>query len=662
MWPSALGRLGLPVLPRQETAAEPARPRAVERDARPGGVEAVVSGASPAAAEPTVQGQPVHQTIPVAIEPTQLGPGARESVAVLCAGLYLLVVAVLLTHLATATLFVARVVWRGGNATDPALAALFDRVRRSVAPRSRVTLKLWDTIRLPATLGLIKHWVLLPREAAAQLSAGDLERVLIHELAHVRRDDFAVNLLQQIVKRTAFVNPLVWVFDRWLRDERERACDESVLAQIPGASAYAECLTRLLVRQQRRVAGLIVTAGVLGFASSVRIRVASILGGTAMRTGISPWTRGVCATIMLALVSGVSGVSLVPQPAAFAQEARPVGGPLNEVLEELDATTRTRVDIVDLLGTPERYAWGGKTFEEDNLPASYLICYEAPRVHFWMRDGKLYETRVYCEDYEVAEGVMVGTHVEQVLAAIGDDVEEVQGQRVEFAPNVLYRDAIPWRGTQAIKGYGYLFLPAKRARIFFKEDCISCIYLMSKRHVAESLRLHRELTSRATSLERKWPLNDMVEKVRAEGSTREAVLKVFGKPYRYSAGGKKFDENDLPRGYFMWYRAPYILFAVADDRVGEIHILNRGYVLENGLRVGSSLEDVVTVLGRKPEEVSGQRASRGRPNVLFREPQGTPGTALMHLAEEPVLLMFRNDVIDQITLLAPDQAGKARQR
>ena len=132
------------------------------------------------------------------------------------------------------------------------------------------------------------------------------------------------------------------------------------------------------------------------------------------------------------------------------------------------------------------------------------------------------------------------------------------------------------------------------------------------------------------------------------------MLKVFGKPYRYSAGGKKFDENDLPRGYFMWYRAPYILFAVANDRVGEIRVLNRGYVLKNGLRVGASLEDVAAALGRKPEEVGGQRASRNRPNVLFREPYGTPDTARMYLADDPVLLLFRNDIVNQITLLGPE--------
>jgi len=652
VWPLALGRLELPVLPTQQTAEWLASPVATAKDARSSSVEAVVSESRPPPAAPTVQRRLANQVAPVAMEPTHFGLSAQERVAVLCAGLYLLVVAVLLTQLAAATLWVARAIRGGSGAAEPEVAALFDRVRQRVAPRSRVTLRLCDTIKLPATLGLLRHWVLLPRGVAAGLSAGDLDRVLTHELAHVRRNDFAVNLLQQVVKRVAFFNPLVWVFDRWLRNERERACDEFVLAQIPGASAYAECLTRLLVRQPRRVAGLVVTAGMLGFASSVRIRVASILGGTAMRTGTSPWTRGVYAAIVLALVFGTSGVSLVPQPAAFAQEARAVGGPLNELLDELRATARTRADVVDLLGRPEKYAWGRDTFEEDNLPDSYLIYYETPRVHFWMRDGKLYETRVYCEDYEIAEGVTVGTHVEQVLAVIGDHVEEVQGQRIKFAPNVLYRDAIPRRGNQAIKGHGYLFLPAKQARVFFRDDCIYCIYMMSEKNVVDRVQRHEGRT-------KPWPLNEMIEKVRAEGNTREAVLKAFGRPWRYSAGGRKFDENALPRGYFMWYRAPYILFSVTENRVGEIRILNPGYVLPNELRVGSSLDDVVAALGQRPEEVRGKRASRSRPNVLFREPYGTPGSAHMYLGGEPVLLLFKNDVISQITLLGPENRPKS---
>ncbi len=236
-WPLVLGRSALPVLPPQEAVVDLAGPVTIEGDTRSSGAETVAServsavlGAQGAAA----RRQPVPQTAPVAVEPVRLDLSARECIAIVCAGLYVLAVAALLTHLVAATLLVARVVRRGDDAAAPELAALFGRLCQTVCPRSRATLKLCDTIRLPATLGLVRHWVLLPREAAAQLSAGDLERVLTHELSHVRRNDVAVNLLQQIVKRAAFFNPLVWVFDRWLRNERERACDELVLAQAPG--------------------------------------------------------------------------------------------------------------------------------------------------------------------------------------------------------------------------------------------------------------------------------------------------------------------------------------------------------------------------------------------------------------------------------------------
>src|SRR5260370_26320022 len=89
-----------------------------------------------------------------------------------------------------------------------------------------------------------------------------MEAILIHELAHVRRYDYAINLLQGFVEGLLFSHPAVWWISRVVRAERENCCDDVVVAQCSDARAYVAALATL--EQNRTITGEAVLAATGG--------------------------------------------------------------------------------------------------------------------------------------------------------------------------------------------------------------------------------------------------------------------------------------------------------------------------------------------------------------------------------------------------------------
>jgi beta-lactamase regulating signal transducer with metallopeptidase domain/protocatechuate 3,4-dioxygenase beta subunit len=100
-------------------------------------------------------------------------------------------------------------------------------------------------IEAPMVIGWLRPVVLLPVSALSGLSPQQLEAILAHELAHIRRHDFVVNLLQTLVETLLFYHPAVWWISRRIRQERENCCDDLAVAVCGDRIAYARALTTL---------------------------------------------------------------------------------------------------------------------------------------------------------------------------------------------------------------------------------------------------------------------------------------------------------------------------------------------------------------------------------------------------------------------------------
>ena len=79
----------------------------------------------------------------------------------------------------------------------------------------------------------------------SQLHAAQVEAILAHELAHVRRHDYFVNLMQTVAETLLFYHPAVWWLSKRIRDEREHCCDDVAVAACGDAVSYVAALTEL---------------------------------------------------------------------------------------------------------------------------------------------------------------------------------------------------------------------------------------------------------------------------------------------------------------------------------------------------------------------------------------------------------------------------------
>jgi beta-lactamase regulating signal transducer with metallopeptidase domain len=99
--------------------------------------------------------------------------------------------------------------------------------------------------KVPAVIGWIRPVILIPAGALINLSAQELEAVLAHELAHIRRFDYVANLLQSAIEALMFYHPAMWWIAKRIRAERENCCDDLAIAACGDRVIYARALTAL---------------------------------------------------------------------------------------------------------------------------------------------------------------------------------------------------------------------------------------------------------------------------------------------------------------------------------------------------------------------------------------------------------------------------------
>lgn len=98
---------------------------------------------------------------------------------------------------------------------------------------------------VPVVIGLVRPVILIPVGLLTGFPVAQVEAILLHELAHIRRHDYLVNLLQVITEGLLFYHPAVWWISRVIRDERENCCDDLVVEVTGAALEYAAALTAL---------------------------------------------------------------------------------------------------------------------------------------------------------------------------------------------------------------------------------------------------------------------------------------------------------------------------------------------------------------------------------------------------------------------------------
>ena len=134
---------------------------------------------------------------------------------------------------------------RRGQAATGAVVATVEQLAARMGVRQPVAVWISAMADGPSVVGWIRPLILLPSATLMGLTPEQLEAVLAHELAHIRRFDYAVNLLQMLVETLLFYHPAVWWVSARMRHERELCCDDLAVESCGNALCYARALTRL---------------------------------------------------------------------------------------------------------------------------------------------------------------------------------------------------------------------------------------------------------------------------------------------------------------------------------------------------------------------------------------------------------------------------------
>ncbi|MGH9473588.1 MAG: TIGR03435 family protein [Terriglobales bacterium] len=188
------------------------------------------------------------------------------------AGLWLAGALFFWLRLASRCMAAARLKSTQVSAAPAGWQARFERLQRRLRIARPVRLCRSACVQAPAVVGWLRPVVLVPASAFTGLSTGQLEAILLHELAHVRRFDYAVNLLQRAVEASLFYHPAVWWISGQISAEREFCCDDVAVAASGDALTYAGALAEL---EAARAHGLAVAAT----GGSLLRRIARVLGG-----------------------------------------------------------------------------------------------------------------------------------------------------------------------------------------------------------------------------------------------------------------------------------------------------------------------------------------------------------------------------------------------
>lgn len=226
-------------------------------------------------------GPPAATPIPTAPPITSSADNGWQRFAPLMMNVYLLGVAAMLLRLVVGVWGGWRLRHRSTPVEEVALLQALRRQAQSLGMKCVPVLAWCESVAVPTVIGILKPTILLPLSLTSGLAADQVESVLAHELAHLRRYDHLVNLFQRVVESLLFFHPAVWWLSNRIRVEREHCCDDMVVACGAVPLDYAKSLLRVaelsrLSRRNRSVSAVSLLA--TGQPSTLRQRIARLLG------------------------------------------------------------------------------------------------------------------------------------------------------------------------------------------------------------------------------------------------------------------------------------------------------------------------------------------------------------------------------------------------
>ena len=201
-----------------------------------------------------------------------------------------------------------------------------DRIARRLRLPRPVFIVDSARVDTPTVIGCLRPVILLPVAAMANLAPAQVEAILAHELAHIRRHDFLVNVLQTIAETFLFYHPAVWWLSSRIRAEREHCCDDVAVEVCGDPVTYAAALTELAAWSLGRPRLVVAATG-----GSLLARVRRLLHGTSengTRSSSGMLIGGLALGLVIAAGSARAiSIAQVEEPSGTGDDTRAFGPP-----------------------------------------------------------------------------------------------------------------------------------------------------------------------------------------------------------------------------------------------------------------------------------------------------------------------------------------------
>ncbi len=347
--------------------------------------------------------------------------------------------------------------------------------------------------------------------------------------------------------------------------------------------------------------------------------------------------------------SYAAGTRLVgsAEAAAFAAQ-------LPQKIAALNIDTADLKQVVATFGPPVKYIWGTKTFSPDQLPKRYIAVYPGAFC-VYMRDDRIVELRFEGGfTYAWAGKLHHGSTLQEALDLLGAPDKTVTGEGNGFEARVLYRD------IDGQKGRDYYHRPDQGVRVWFWDDKVIAIY-MTRSDYGSTPAAPGALAAAAASADAEFArlLQGRVAQLNIDTAGQADVIGIFGVPQQYVWGEQTFQPDALPNRYIMTYPCGFCVFMMG-NRIMEIrHERHQGgspYVYRGTLRIGSTIQEAVDLLGAPTETVTGQNEFKD--GVLYRDAEGDGGGGYYHRSDQKVRLFFAGGKVIAIYMTRSDFPAK----
>ena len=285
---------------------------------------------------------------------------------------------------------------------------ILTRAASSLRLRAAPAVAWCQSVPVPTVIGILKPTILLPLSLSSGFPPEQIEMLLLHELAHLRRHDHWVNLAQWVIETVLFFHPAVWLISRRIRTERELACDDMVLSAGIKQTPYAESLLRMAELSRHAIAPEQISALALGSHgprfSGFGQRILRLIEGRETMESIRPARVWPICVALLVLLAGCFSFALqgsAKEQAASHNPENPSG--------KITFTNGTRAELIGVAIPPNpRECWSPDGRRMLPVPKDYLD--DVGRLSFGDKD-KIYRD-FFVRLQHLPDAYDVGVHYE----------------------------------------------------------------------------------------------------------------------------------------------------------------------------------------------------------------------------------------------------------